>query len=181
MLNLLRYSGIDIKLAENGREAIEQVKNNVFDIVLMDINMPIMDGYKATQIIRQRHKELSIVAFTALALESERKKIFEVGMNGVITKPIKIGKLFNAFDIFYETKENAPQRKIVRKEVKETNILDIQEGIRYLNNNESVYLELLEEYLDAYSDACQVFSSLVNEERYGQLRLFITDLRGLSG
>ena len=181
LLNLLRYSGIDIKLAENGKEAIEQVKNNIFDIVLMDINMPIMDGYKATQIIRQKHKDLTIVAFTALALESERKKIFEVGMNGVITKPIKIGKLFNAFDIFYETKEDAPQRKIVKKEVKETNILDIKEGIKYSNDNESVYLELLEEYLDAYGDACETFNNLIKEERYGQLKLFITDLRGLTG
>lgn len=80
---------IKILRANNGKEAIEQVKNNSgIDLILMDIKMPIMDGLEATQAIIKENKKIPIIAQTAYASESDKKKVTEAGCIGYITKPI---------------------------------------------------------------------------------------------
>lgn len=87
---------INLTVAENGEEAIEQLSKNEFDIVLMDIQMPTMDGYQATKIIRNElGKQIPIVAVTAHALEEEREKCFEVGMTDFLAKPYSKEQLEN--------------------------------------------------------------------------------------
>ena len=84
--------------AANGQEAIDLVKKCPVDVVLMDIQMPIMDGYEATKAIRDLDNRMlanvPIVAMTANAFGEERKKAFACGMNGYVTKPIDINVLF---------------------------------------------------------------------------------------
>lgn len=88
---------IFLTIAENGEEAIEELTNNKFDIVLMDIQMPTMDGYQATRIIRNELsiKDLPIVAVTAHALEEEKEKCFEAGMSDFLAKPYSKEQLEN--------------------------------------------------------------------------------------
>jgi len=81
---------------ENGLEAVETIKNKHFDAVLMDIQMPEMDGYEATRRIRQDEKNrvLPIIAMTAHAMKGDEEKCLNAGMNSYITKPINQEKLF---------------------------------------------------------------------------------------
>ncbi len=84
----------DIILAENGQEAIDTLAGGQdFDIVFMDIQMPVMDGLEATQRIRAMGLELPVIALTAHALESDQRKSLEAGMNGHLAKPYRLQDL----------------------------------------------------------------------------------------
>jgi CheY-like chemotaxis protein len=187
LANVLKLSEMDITFANNGRIAVNTIKESdtPFDMVLMDINMPVLDGYSATQMIRKEsaYDTLPIVAFTALALESEKEKIFKSGMNAYLTKPLNIGKLFTVFQLFMavekheipQTKRAVPARPY-RKE-----ILDAEKGIAYSNQNESFYIEILREFRDAYGESAELFAKLVREHRYEQLKMLCLDMKGLTG
>ncbi|MEO5342712.1 MAG: bacteriohemerythrin [Gammaproteobacteria bacterium SHHR-1] len=91
MLELLRMQGAEVVTANNGAEALECLQKQAFDGVLMDCQMPVMDGYEASRRIRQIPElaELPIIATTANALKSDREQIMAAGMNDLITKPIE--------------------------------------------------------------------------------------------
>ncbi len=101
MEHIFLMQNISLEIAENGIEAIEKVKNNYFDIILMDIEMPLMKGCEATQVIRRDLKNnIPIIALTANTLFGEKEKYLKKGMNGFITKPININLLFsNMYDL----------------------------------------------------------------------------------
>ena len=92
-LHLLAKFGYHAKSVANGRTAVETVGRNGFDLVLMDVQMPEMDGYEATVRIRQNemargHKRIPIIAMTAHALDSDRRRCLDAGMDGFLSKPI---------------------------------------------------------------------------------------------
>lgn len=91
---ILEKFGLDTDMAANGREAVQLAETNDYDIILMDIQMPEMSGYEATEIIRDREmrepgRRVTIIAMTANAMESTRTRCLEVGMDDFISKPIK--------------------------------------------------------------------------------------------
>ncbi len=99
-LEILTEAGFVVDTAENGKEAADKIasaEEGAYDIVLMDIQMPVMDGYEATRTIRampaQWMQKIPILAMTANAFEEDRKKALEVGMNGHLAKPIDAEKL----------------------------------------------------------------------------------------
>jgi Signal transduction histidine kinase len=89
---LLEMSGLIVEAANNGQEALDRLASREFDGVLMDCQMPVMDGYEATRQIRQqaKFKHLPIIALTANAMEGDKEKVIEVGMNDHIAKPIDL-------------------------------------------------------------------------------------------
>lgn len=88
---LLAQLGCVVEVAENGAIGVEKVTNQHFDLVLMDLKMPVMDGYAATIAIRQQllNVELPIVAMSANAFEEDKRRCLEIGMNGFIAKPME--------------------------------------------------------------------------------------------
>jgi len=91
---LLENSQVEIDLASNGEEAVEKFRAKRYDIILMDIQMPVMDGYKATKIIRQEDKEIVIIALTANAMREDLAKSMLSGMNDHLNKPVEVEKLY---------------------------------------------------------------------------------------
>ena len=97
---LLEDFGFTTTVANNGEEAIDKIKNARFDIVLMDLQMPVMDGYEATSIIRNTLKiDIPIIAVTANAFRTEKQRCLDLGMNGYLSKPILPGELYNKIKI----------------------------------------------------------------------------------
>ena len=94
ILGLLEETNIKIDIAENGEEAIKLHKQNSYALILMDIQMPILDGYEATKEIRKIDKNIPIYAITASAMKEDIQKTLESGMNGYLHKPIDVSKLF---------------------------------------------------------------------------------------
>jgi PAS domain S-box-containing protein len=98
-------TGATILRANNGREAVEMVEaNDDIDIVLMDIQMPEMDGYEAMSKIKQIHKALPVIAQTAFALLEEKNRCIEIGFDDYIAKPIKLDDLFRKVELQFEKK-----------------------------------------------------------------------------
>jgi CheY-like chemotaxis protein/HPt (histidine-containing phosphotransfer) domain-containing protein len=94
--DMLGRAGVVLRLAENGQEALDWLERESFDLVLMDCQMPVMDGYAATRALRQRPqwRELPVVAMTANAMVGDREKVLAAGMNDHVAKPIKVDELF---------------------------------------------------------------------------------------
>lgn len=94
ILGLLEESNIDVEIANNGQEAIEKFENNKYYLILMDLQMPVMDGYEATKIIRSRDKEIPIIALSANVMKADVQRTYEVGMNMHLGKPINIKEFY---------------------------------------------------------------------------------------
>ncbi|WP_339389554.1 response regulator [Vibrio neptunius] len=110
MLNLL---GLKVDIAQNGQEAWEYCQHNKVDAILMDCHMPVMDGYEATQKIRQLEgwaAYVPIIAVTANVIKEERERCFEIGMNGFLSKPIKPKEIEEALINYVPAYQNAQNK-----------------------------------------------------------------------
>ncbi|SUP48502.1 sensor histidine kinase/response regulator [Vibrio cincinnatiensis] len=91
---ILSQMGYNVTIADHGSQAIELIRNNrSFDLIFMDISMPIMDGIQATKQLRSNNIQTPIIALTAHALQSDHQIFLEAGMNDVILKPIRSQEL----------------------------------------------------------------------------------------
>jgi CheY-like chemotaxis protein len=84
---MLENKGVFCEIIDNGEDAIEMIRNNKFDMILMDVHLPGINGTIATQKIREFNKNTPIVALTAISLNENREMLLSYGMNDVITKP----------------------------------------------------------------------------------------------
>ncbi|MBM9603050.1 response regulator [Desulfopila inferna] len=111
---MLKTAGIIVTMANNGEEAVEKVENYEFDAVLMDVQMPKMDGYQATQHIRSMPggQTLPIIAMTAHAMKGDEEKCLEAGMDGYIAKPLKQDRFFYTIWRILQKKVAKPDRLI---------------------------------------------------------------------
>ncbi len=110
---ILRRAGYGVAEARDGREALDKWEKEVFDLILMDVQMPVMSGIEATQAIREREKgsggHIPIIAVTARALHQEREAIQAQGFDGYLTKPFEIDELFREMNRFPgERREASP-------------------------------------------------------------------------
>jgi CheY-like chemotaxis protein len=99
---LLEKRGHSVVLARNGLEAVEALRKRRFDVVLMDGQMPEMDGFEATKKIREDENTtgayVPIIALTALAMQGDEERCLASGMDAYVTKPIKVEALFSAIE-----------------------------------------------------------------------------------
>jgi CheY-like chemotaxis protein len=197
ILRVLNKSGIKIDIASNGEEAIRYLEhqNGEYDFILMDISMPIMDGYTATRIIRsqEQYDHIPIVSLTSLGLDHEIKKMYDSGMNACLIKPLKIGQLYSVFSLFLKKQNLLDTSHIVEEEeyeeeeyeaidyIEDSAILDTKSGIIYSKGNEVLYIEILKEFLEVYSNNFEKFKEYIDKEDYDSVLSLTRDMSGLSG
>ncbi len=154
-LSTLNKSGIDITISNNGEESLDLLltQKKEFDLILMDISMPVMDGYTATKKIREHKKfdSMPIVTFTAFTLGNEIKKMFDLGANAYITKPLNIGQLYTVFNTYLVDSH----REISLFESIKIDGLDIRHGITMADNDEFAYKQSLREFILLYKSMVQ--------------------------
>jgi PAS domain S-box-containing protein len=101
-VRLLEKQGHQVEVASDGREALETLSRHSFDLILMDVQMPEMNGFEVTATIRNREREngghLPIIAMTAHAMKGDRERCLEVGMDGYVSKPIQVKELFEMIE-----------------------------------------------------------------------------------
>lgn len=99
---MLEKKGWSVKGAENGKQVLEYLEQEKFDVILMDAQMPVLDGFEATRLIRESEKKsgkhIPIVALTAHAMAGDRQKCLDAGMDGYVSKPIDRQKLYEAVE-----------------------------------------------------------------------------------
>ncbi len=135
--------GIKTDIAENGKLAIEKIKNNQYDLVLMDIEMPEMNGYEAATAIRKDLKNnIPIIAMTAHAMAGEREKCLKLGMNDYVSKPIDTDLLFKK--MLFVT---SCSKKTLTMESKEK-VIDLCYLFKSVSGKKEPMLELIQIFLD---------------------------------
>jgi CheY-like chemotaxis protein len=99
---ILEKAGHKVVVADNGREGVAMLAEQPFDVVLMDVQMPEMDGFEAAKAIRALEREsgahVPIIAMTAYAMTGDRERCLEAGMDGYISKPIRARELLSAVE-----------------------------------------------------------------------------------
>ncbi|MNL02898.1 Aerobic respiration control sensor protein ArcB [compost metagenome] len=93
MVHFLNFAGAHVDVASNGSEGVEKALNGNYDAVLMDIQMPVLDGYQATQQLREKGYETPIIALTAHAMAEERERSLRAGCNDHLSKPVEFNNL----------------------------------------------------------------------------------------
>jgi signal transduction histidine kinase/CheY-like chemotaxis protein/HPt (histidine-containing phosphotransfer) domain-containing protein len=160
--NMLIKLGCSSKIAENGQEAIDMLEKTDFDLVLMDIQMPKMDGLTATRHIREnrtkvRNNVIPIVAMTAHALKGHKEKCFDAGMNDFLTKPLSIDALARAIDKLeieprdvIDEKISEPQADVSdnKNEKIDNRIFDRQSLMDRVGGNEEVLKNIIQLFLE---------------------------------
>lgn len=149
---LLSRMGLEVAMAEHGQAAIEYLAKNTVDAVLMDCQMPVMDGYQATQIIRNQMAmtELPIVALTANTLQSDVDKALRLGMNGVLYKPIDSLKLQQTLLDILQVKPAPASPELDR--LRAMSELNVDKGVKVSAGNTTLYLSLLSQFALQYQD-----------------------------
>ena len=103
---MLKRLNVKVLRASNGQEAVDSVKENQVDLVLMDLKMPVMDGYEATRLIKEFKPTLTIIALTAYSLESDKEKALNSGCSDVIVKPINRENLYRRLEEYMSNRAN---------------------------------------------------------------------------
>ena len=190
---LLESAGAAVTIAEHGAAAVKLLREGPhpppFDIVLMDLQMPEMDGFTATRLLRAdlRFENLPIIAMTAHALVEERQRCLEAGMNDHITKPIDPDTLFAALARWTAKREAAPPsakssaRPVGGPEVPEIDGIDVAGGLKRVAGNMRLYRNLLEQFAAKQADAApRIAEALKNGDRALAGRYAHT-LKGVAG
>ncbi len=142
--------GIQVEIACNGLEAVQKVAQGAYDLILMDCQMPEMDGYTATRQIRAMGITTPIVALTAHALEGEREKCLACGMDDYLSKPIKPEQLKTTLARYMEQSdsETGGQQKTENKEAIVMEVLNWEHLNEITGGDEEFLQELFQEFLD---------------------------------
>jgi CheY-like chemotaxis protein len=147
VLVLLNKKGFNVKIVSNGREAVETNGSETFDLILMDIQMPEMDGFEATGIIRDKEKlngkHIPIIALTAHAMKEDMEKCLKAGMDDYLSKPIGSNELYAK--IYRYTNS-----KVHFETIDKANIANMTNLLKSLDGNEEILKELVAYFIVDY-------------------------------
>jgi signal transduction histidine kinase/DNA-binding response OmpR family regulator len=172
VLQILRQFGYHVDAVANGREAIKALEEKRYDLVLMDVQMPVMDGLEATRVIRDPNSgvlnhEISVVAATAHAMEEHRQQCLEAGMDDFITKPIDREKLADVIARRMPDAVMKPsQSKAVAKDVTCTDrtVFDRATLLARLGGDEALLHEVIEVFLKDIPTQLKALKAAINEK-----------------
>jgi CheY-like chemotaxis protein len=155
VLGLLEDSGIIVEIANNGEEAIKKFKNSpkLYELILMDLQMPIMDGFEATKIIRKNDSKIPIVALSANAMVEDVQKTQDAGMNEHLNKPIEVQKLYATL-LKYISKKGESKKVDAQNgdnlKIPEFRYIDAEVGLKHMAYNKKLYLKVLNDFYKSY-------------------------------
>lgn len=184
---ILRTTGLQVCLAGNGEEAVRRVQEAHFDLVLMDIQMPMMDGYEATRRIRTLpgREHLPILAMTAHAAKDDQAECLAAGMNGHVAKPIKPQELFRSLRYWLGNDETPPPSLPADAETirlpPDARCLDTARGLIRVNQNRALYQKLLLDFVDAHAADVERLAQAQEAGCSEQMRRLAHTLAGLAG
>ncbi len=193
IVELLRQAGIEADIAINGREAVERVRAQDYDVLFMDIQMPEMDGFTATREIRNMGREgvdrLPILALSSYAVVGDREKSIAAGMNDHLSKPIDSGALSAAL------RRWLPPEKCVAVTVDEPDLftkpdfmsipslhgLDVEGGLNRMGGKMELYLKLLRDFVAGYGETPELLLDELRADRRKDAIHRVHAIRGVAG
>jgi PAS domain S-box-containing protein len=190
-LQLLRDAGFIVDLADNGEVAVHKVQKTLYDLVLMDMQMPIMDGITAAQEIRKLPEcaHLPIIAMTANAMQVDRQRCLDAGMNDHLPKPVNPENLWQMLLRWIKAPQQAGKDlSIVNQPVQYTDddlwelkSISAADGIRYCGGKVDVYRKQLGRFGLHYQGAAIKLQGLITEKKLVAAQSFCHELKGVCG
>ncbi len=180
-IKILNKANYNVDTVENGKEAIEALEKQKYDIVLMDVQMPEMDGYEATKAIRQSGKpwaNVPIIAMTAHAMQGDKEKCLQAGMDDYVTKPIKTEILFEVLRKW--SNKNSSERKQDMSNENQTCPINVESALERCAGDREFLNEMLVEFLDIASQQLQQIADIIEEGNAEELAKKAHSLKGAS-
>jgi PAS domain S-box-containing protein len=197
---ILQGAGLIVTVANNGQEGVDAAGQNQYDAILMDIQMPVMDGYAATQAIRNLKSEIRnvpIIAMTAHAMAGDEQKSIDAGMNGHVTKPIEPDQLFAALQEWIKPNAEraavqappapdehpeAVQRTMDTDELPESLPgFNLAAGLTRLGGNKKLYRKLLLDFGAKYTGVAAEIGAALEAKDLKQAHSLVHNIKGLAG
>jgi len=182
--SLLEEAGYTILIASNGEEGVEtfQKHKDETSIVLMDLHMPIMNGYEAARAIRSISPDVPIVAMTADMIEGVKEECEEHGMHYFIGKPFEPSQLAKTIHEIIN-KQDAKRRQASKtsRDLIQPQILNEKEGMKQLGHNKELYQQVLNAFYEENKHFVDYFNKLVTSKQYNQSREMIHKIKGSLG
>ncbi|MCK5162999.1 MAG: response regulator [Desulfobacula sp.] len=185
---ILEPSGIIIKEAANGKEAVAmyQASPDTYELILMDLQMPVMDGYAAAKEIRKIDQTVPIIAVSANAMTSDIEKTRQYEMNEHLNKPIDVEKLFAVLLKYIpkkcDTAQEAGRLDTINGKIPLPALrsIDTNAGLKQMLGDVSLYIKIVRDFSDNYEGTAETLIQLINDNRAEAKRLVHT-IKGLSG
>jgi PAS domain S-box-containing protein len=185
---LLTSRGINVDIAANGKLALDMLEQQPYDGVLMDCQMPVLDGYSATRQLRKKpgFDDLPVIAMTANAMAGDREIALAAGMNDHIPKPIDVRQMFTTIAKWISPSTPArisiePTAERPKIKLPEFEGVNTQESLARLGGNHSLYLKLLQRFYLGYRDFNQQLEATLKSPTRESLPYVIHTLKGLAG
>jgi len=189
---ILSGAGLIVSIVSDGKEAVEAVKKDTYDAVLMDIQMPVMDGYEATRMIRKdlKYKDLPIIAMTANVMAGDAEKSLDAGMNAHVGKPIDPDELFGTLAKWISPSKLKGIKKEKGKPKKKpaTNTkavisdgLDTEDGLSRVRGNATRYNRILSKFTQSNKYYIKDFKKLQKAENRAETVRAAHSLKGVAG
>ena len=191
-LEFIRETGADIDIAINGEKALQALQEKHYDLLLMDIQMPVMDGLEATRLIRQQGLNTPIIAMTAHAMSGDKERSIAAGMNDHLTKPIEPGELFALLGNYLTDKrQDTDASKEVNKPatpehnplpeaiqvLQDIEALQVDKALMRFQGRCKLYENLVRDFIDDYSNLEEVLSGYVANQEQEQIFRVIHSLK----
>jgi CheY-like chemotaxis protein len=172
--------GNKIDIASNGKEAIDKIESNFYDVVFMDIAMPILDGYEATKLIRKKYKDLPIIGLSANTTKENRDKALKYGMNDYILKPINPTILFDILAKYVKIDGRPkPQENLNSVKILKLSNIDIEDVLHRLKYEE-LFLDLCNMFLKNHSDSYDKIKQAIALKEMDKAILIAHSIKGVS-
>jgi len=192
---LVNLTKATISTSHDGQHAVNCVlvgdKNVHFDLILMDLQMPVMDGYEAAKLIMARYPMMPIIALTADVMTNERHRLIDAGIRDVLTKPIQIDQLFQLLSHYLEAKSNIPTvispavqeegEKSDQDELPELPGFDIKAALERVGDDISLYRQFLCMFRDRNINIMKEFRLSLKQGDMVAAKRFIHTLKGSAG
>ncbi|HRZ52025.1 MAG TPA: response regulator [Candidatus Contendobacter sp.] len=196
---LLRSEGIEVDVAVNGQEAVEKVQQQAYDAVLMDIQMPVLDGLEATRQIRalgqtpggERLAAVPIIAMTALAMARDAEQSRAAGMNDYVTKPVAPDRLIAVLSQWiapaaaprpeHPAPPLSPPPGELPPDLAALTTLDAGEGVRRIGGKPDAYRNQLRRFREHYADAVGELQRLAAQQGAPAAEAYCHGLKGVAG
>ncbi|MBF0120914.1 MAG: response regulator [Desulfobacterales bacterium] len=185
-LALLKKFKLSADIANNGKEAIEILEKRLYDLVLMDVEMPEMDGIEATKIIRQSNSEnqnVLIIAMTANVLKGSRERYIEAGMNGYIAKPVNPIELLSVINSNFSIsfiQHNSSKQPPFNYEEDPTSIFDREEFMSCIGGDEELLEQFLKRLTQHISEAIENIKTAIKINNIDAVILNAHSLKGMA-
>ncbi len=185
--DMLETFGLKVKITNNGKKAIKLLTKHHFDLVFMDCQMPIMDGYEATQHIRNAKQtvlnpNIPIIAMTANALHGDEQKCYDAGMDDYLAKPFDLATLLTILTDWLNTKhKNKPRPNLQKEDLKEltsSSLFDASSLLNKLSGNTTVMKSVIKQFLLNIEEFINEIKKIEKSSNTEELKKLIHKVKG---